>query len=80
MSTDETNLIKSTCKALGLTYRELGERIGYSEGAIRNAVSGDKISEPLQKAIELYTHIVELQEELAKSEEFKISLKKWLKD
>ena len=41
------NLIKKTCKELGLTYRELGERIGYSESAIKNAAVG-AVSEPMQ--------------------------------
>ena len=34
MKDKSDNLIKKTCKELGLTYRELGEAIGYSESAI----------------------------------------------
>lgn len=48
------NIIKATCRELGITYRELGEAIGYSESAIKMAISNDKVSEPMQKAIELY--------------------------
>ena len=35
MAKNEENLIKKTCKELGLTYREPGERIGLSEVAIK---------------------------------------------
>ncbi|WP_456470021.1 hypothetical protein [Caminibacter sp.] len=42
------NIVKKVCKELGLTYRELGERIGYSEGAIKTAAASGKISEPMQ--------------------------------
>lgn len=58
------NLIKQTCKELGLTYRELGELIGYSESAINNASRQAKISEPLTKAILLYRENLELKKEL----------------
>ena len=40
-------------KLLGLTYKELGEIIGYSESALTAAVVKDKISTPMIKAIEL---------------------------
>lgn len=62
--TDE-NLIKSTCKELGLTYKQLGELIGYSESALNNAARQDKISEPLTRAIELYRENLKLQQELS---------------
>lgn len=68
------NLIKKTCKELGLTYRELGERIGYSESALNNASRQDKISDPLTFAINLYLENLKLKEEL---EDFRI-LKKIL--
>ncbi len=65
------NIVKKVCKELGLTYRELGEAIGYSEGAIKTAVSTGKVSEPMQKAIELYRKNLELQKELERFEQFK---------
>ena len=68
------NLIKKTCKELGLTYRELGEAIGYSESALNNASRQDKISEPLTFAVNLYLENLRLKEEL---EDFRI-LKKIL--
>lgn len=58
------NLIKKTCKELGLTYRELGEKIGYSESAINNASRQESLSEPLTKAIELYLENQKLKEQL----------------
>jgi len=69
------NLIKQTCKELGLTYKQLGEAIGYSEGAIKTAVSTDKVSEPMQKAIELYLKNLELQKELEQFKQFKDFIK-----
>ncbi len=61
---NEPNIIKSTCKELGLTYKQLGELIGYSESAVSNASRQDKISEPLEKAIKLYLENLKLKEEL----------------
>ena len=57
------NIIKKTCKEQGLTYKQLGELIGYSQGAI--AARQDKISEPLKKAIELYNENLKLYQELS---------------
>lgn len=50
----QENIVKRTCKLLSVTYKELGEVIGYSEGAIKTAASTNNISAPMQKAIELY--------------------------
>lgn len=60
----DENLIKKVCKELNLTYKQLGELIGYSESAINNASRQDKISEPLKKAIELYKENLNLKNEL----------------
>ncbi len=38
------NIVKKVCKELGLTYKELGEHIGYSESAIKMAASTGKIN------------------------------------
>lgn len=73
------NIIKKTCKELGLTYRELGEAIGYSEGALKTAVSTDKISSSMEKAIELYKRTLELEKEIENSNKIKLTLKEWLK-
>lgn len=60
----EKNLIKTTCKELNLTYKQLGEAIGYSESALNNAARQEKISEPLKRAIELYLENLKLKQEL----------------
>ena len=73
------NIVKSTCKELELTYKELGEAIGYGDGAIKNASSSGKISEPMQKAIQLYKRTLELEKELENSNKIKSTLKEWLK-
>lgn len=38
------NLVKDTAKKLNLTYKELGELIGYSESALKAASSSGNIS------------------------------------
>jgi len=73
------NIIKTTCKELNLTYKQLGEAIGYGEGAIKNSASTGNISEPMAHAIKMYRQILELEREVADSESIKESLKKWLK-
>ena len=72
------NIVKRVCKELGLTYKELGEHIGYSEGAIKTAAASGKISEPMQKAIELYLKNLELEKELQEAKQIKETLKRWL--
>ncbi|MGG7049095.1 MULTISPECIES: transcriptional regulator [unclassified Campylobacter] len=75
----DENLIKQTCKELGLTYKQLGEAIGYGEGAVKNSASTGNVSEPMQHAIKMYRRILELEKELADSETIKENLKKWLR-
>ena len=74
----EENIVKKVCKELGITYKQLGEKIGYSEGALKTAASTGKVSEPLKKAIELYLENLELEKELNKLTEVKKTLKEWL--
>jgi len=62
----EVHLVKRVSKELGLTYRELGEAIGYTESNLRKSVSENRLSLPLQKALELYLEnqkVKELKEE-----------------
>jgi hypothetical protein len=75
----EQNIIKKTCKELGLTYAQLAEQIGYTEGALKTSVSTDKVSNSMIKAIELYRKNLELEEKLLNSEKIKETLKEWLK-
>ena len=58
--------IKQASKLLGITYKELGEIIGYSESTLTNAVVKDKISTPMIKAIQLALENHKLKNELKK--------------
>ena len=78
MENQEGNLIKDTCKSLGLTYRELGEKIGYSDSNLRKAVSQNKVSSQLKKAIELYLEIVKLKEKEEETKNFKNILRTFI--
>lgn len=73
-----SNIIKNACNELRLTYKEFGELIGYGEGAIKSAISKNKVSSPMKKAVELYFEKLELESKVKKSEEFKAILKEFL--
>lgn len=68
------NIIKKTCKELGLTYAQLGEQIGYGENSVSNASRGE-VSKAMQKAIELYLKTLEQKKELEKLEVLRSTLK-----
>ncbi|EBF6045176.1 transcriptional regulator [Campylobacter coli] len=70
--------IKDFCKEQGLTYKQLGELIGMSEGGLQNAIKKDSISDQTTKAIELLKEIEILKEQLADYENLKQLLKKAL--
>jgi len=57
----EVHLVKRVSKELGLTYKELGEAIGYTESNLRKSVSENRLSMPLKKAIELYLQVIEFK-------------------
>ena len=71
MEKKEVHLVKKVCKELGLTYKEFGKKIGYSESTLRGAVSKNQLSGQLKKAIELYLEIIELKENEYKNKESK---------
>ncbi|CAD7289543.1 hypothetical protein LMG7974_01620 [Campylobacter majalis] len=75
---NDKNLIKSTCKELNLTYKQLGELIGYSEGALKTISSTGKVSENLEKSIALLYRIKELENKNKEMENLKTTLKKLL--
>lgn len=60
----EKNIVKSTCKELGITYKELGEAIGYGADSLRNIASKIEASEQLTKVIELYKENITLKTKL----------------
>ena len=62
MEEKEVHLVKRVSKELGMTYKELGEKIGYTESNLRRSVSKNQLSGQLKKAIELYLEIIKLKE------------------
>ena len=65
----ETNIIKIVCKALSLTYAQLAEQIGYTEGALKTTVSTDKISNSMKKSIELYLKTIKREDLIEQAQE-----------
>ena len=79
MEEKEIHLVKKVSKELGLTYKELGEKIGYSESNLRQSVYSNKLSKQLEKAIKLYLETVELKKKVKESENFKSILRTFIK-
>ena len=73
------DLIKQTTKRLNLTYKELGEKIGYSESAIKASIAKNEISLQMETAIKMLLEIESLKAELKEYADLKNSLKKALK-
>ena len=76
----EVHLVKKVSKELGLTYKELGERIGYTEGSLRRSVSTNQISSQLEKAIELYLEIIKLKEKEKRTNDIKELLRTFMSE
>ena len=72
MKDKNENIVKQVCKELGITQKELAERIGISEGTVRNWSSKGEIPEWGKKFLEL---IIENE----KNKEIVNTLKKLLK-
>jgi len=81
MAEASDNLIKQTCKRLGLTYKQLGELIGLSEGRVKQIaiLDNSEISEQVIKSLEMLIKIRELETEINEVREFKILLKRLAK-
>lgn len=60
----DENIIKKVCKELNLTYKQLGELIGYGEEAVSKASRTGNISSTMNKALELYLENLELKDKL----------------
>ena len=69
------NLIKQTCKELNLTYKQLGELIGYGEEAVSKAARTDNISATMNKALLLYLENLELKNKLKTLDTLSIIIK-----
>ena len=70
------NLIKQTCKELNLTYKQLGELIGYSEATLNKNASTGEISKAIEVAINLYLETLRLKKELENLREGYLVLRK----
>ena len=75
MEDQEVHLVKRVSKELGLTYRELGEKIGYSESTLRKSVSENRITLQLEKAIELYLKTLEFEKDRKEMESIKENIR-----
>lgn len=78
MEDQEVHLVKRVSKELGLTYRELGEKIGYTESNLRKAVSDNRTTMQLKKAIELYLKNLELEQDKDRNTEMEEMMKKFI--
>ena len=58
------NIVKRVCKELNLTYKQLGEAIGYGEEAVSKAARTGNISATMNKALLLYLENLELKNKL----------------
>jgi len=75
----EIHLVKRVSKELGLTYKELGERIGYTEGNLKRAVHDNRTTAQLEKAIELYLKNLKLEEQLNEVDAMKRQFKTFMR-
>lgn len=71
--------LKEFCKQRNLTYKELAEKIGMSEGGLKNAIINDKITASIAHSVKMYQRILELETELKEVENLKTALKALLK-
>jgi predicted DNA binding CopG/RHH family protein len=78
MMSEELNIVKKTAKELGMTYRQLGEAVGYSEDAIKQAASSGNISQPMAKALELLEQNITLKAEKEELQTLKTLLKNFI--
>lgn len=72
---ENENIVKKVCKELGLTYKQLGELIGYSEGRLKQLAITEP-GEQVEKVCKMLLKVKELEAEINKQNE----LKKLLKD
>ena len=71
----DENIVKKVCRELGITQRELAERIGMSADSLNTAVSNNKISKMAENSINLILENEILKNELKKYEILKEALK-----
>lgn len=77
MTADE---LKQFCKERNLTYKELAEKIGVSEGGLKNAIIADKITAQVERSVEMIKRIEILEAKLQKSESIRQIFKEWTQE
>jgi hypothetical protein len=75
----EIHLVKRVSKELGLTYKELGKEIGYSESNLRRSVSTNQLSLQLKKALDLYLENSRFKQKEKETKELKDILRALIK-
>ncbi|MGG7074369.1 helix-turn-helix transcriptional regulator [Campylobacter sp. 9BO] len=71
----DENIVKRVCRELGITQRELAERIGMSADSLNVAVSNNKFSKQTEAALNLILEVERQKKELEKYENLKQALK-----
>ncbi len=61
---EEENLVKKSCRELGITQKELAERIGVKPESLNSSLSRGKISNQTKKSIEMLLEIEKLSSDL----------------
>ena len=74
----ETNIIKQACSELGITQKELAERLGVAEGSLKTAVYKGVVSNQMQKGIENILKIHRLEKKLEATSALKEAMKEIL--
>jgi len=69
---DKKNIVKETCKELGITQKELAEKLGVSKPSVERWASTNEIPESSQKLIIFFIENEKLKKEL---NEIKTALK-----
>ncbi|EJF07524.1 Helix-turn-helix protein [Thiovulum sp. ES] len=57
MENREENLVKKTCRELGITQKELAEKIGVKPESLNSSLSRGKISNQTKKSLEMLSEI-----------------------
>lgn len=75
----EENIIKATCKGLGITQKILAEKIGVSIETINKASSSGEVSKQVETAIELLLETERLKTQLSDYHILSNAIKKAIK-
>lgn len=73
------NIVKKVCVELGITQKELAEKLGIKEQSLRNMTSSNKITEQVEKTINLLIENNELKKQLTDYNILKEVLKNLIK-